>query len=322
MIRSPTVLILGAGASAPFGFPAGRELLLQICAHLSADTDLKQRLRACGYEQKLIECFRDELYLSMQPSVDAFLEKRSEFLEVGKAAIACALIPYEQESKLYRGERLDWYEYLFNQMSTSLEEFRSSQLSVVTFNYDRSLEHFLFLALKHSYGLSDEECAEQLKAVPIVHVYGTLGGCLHSDGGSRPYEPTVTPDVVKQCTSAIKIVHEGTTDDPELAAAHDLLVRAEVVCFLGFGYHPVNVERLKLDMLPPNKTVLGSAYRITVEEKENHPLLALPDEHDGERASRCARLPSGVSGLCVTLRGLSLSWRTNHEYQHQTTHFA
>jgi hypothetical protein len=270
MIRSPTVLILGAGASVPFGFPSGRGLVIQICqglSYLHFVGDLKRQLLDCGYDVELVHSFREELYLSMQPSVDAFLEQRSEFLEVGKAAIACALIPYEEESKLHRGERLHWYEYLFNQMSTSLEEFRSSQLSVVTFNYDRSLEHFLFLALKHSYGLSDEECAEQLKAVPIVHVYGTLGGCLHSDDGSRPYEPTVTPDVVKQCTSAIKIVHEGTTDDPELATAHDLLMAANVICFLGFGYHPANVERLKLDMLPTGKIALGSAYGIKTAER-------------------------------------------------------
>jgi len=270
MIRSPTVLILGAGASAPFGFPSGRELVIQICQDLSAGVvhKLKLQLLDYGYDDKLIESFRNELYLSMQPSVDAFLEQRSEFVEIGKAAIACALIPHEEESGLGRGKGSHWYEYLRNQMGTSLEEFRSSQLSVVTFNYDRSLEHFLFLALKHSYGLSDEECAKQLKAVPIVHVYGTLGGCPHVDEGGRPYEPTVTPDVVKQCTSAIKIVHEGTTDDPELATAHDLLMRAEVICFLGFGYHPVNVERLKFDILPSNKTVLGSAYGITGEEQK------------------------------------------------------
>ena len=56
-------------------------------------------------------------------------------------------------------------------------------------------------------------------------------------------------------------------DDPELAAAHELLMRAKVIFFLGFGYHRVNVERLRFDLLPEGKTVFGTAYGITEEEQ-------------------------------------------------------
>jgi hypothetical protein len=271
MIRSGTVLILGAGASAPFGFPCGRGLLTEISSALHREpfmSDLKRQLSECGYASDLMESFARELSLSMQPSVDAFLEKRSEYVAVGKAAMACALIPYEKQARLLRDpKRPHWYEYLFSQMGATLEDFISSELSVITFNYDRSLEHFLFLALKNSYGLSDEECSEQLKAVSIVHVYGTLGGSLHYEEKSRPYDNEVTTDVVKRCASTIRVLHEATVDDPELAAAHKLLSSAEVICFLGFGYHQVNVERLRFDLLSKGKDVLGSAYGVTSEEQ-------------------------------------------------------
>ncbi len=271
MIRSPTVLILGAGASAPFGFPSGRALLTEVsnALFLMPRRDFRSLLMDCGYHPQHIDDFGKELYLSMQPSVDALLEKRPEYVEVGKAAMACALIPYEKQAKLLRHPKgLHWYEYLFNQMGATLEDFRSSELSVITFNYDRSLEHFLFVALKNSYGLSDEECGEQLKAVSIVHVYGTLGGSLHYEEESRPYDDEVTPDVVKLCASTIRILHEGTIDDPELAVAHKLLRAAGVICFLGFGYHQVNVERLRFDQLPGGKDVLGSASGVTAEEQK------------------------------------------------------
>jgi hypothetical protein len=77
----------------------------------------------------------------------------------------------------------------------------------------------------------------------------------------------VTLDVVKRCASTIRVLHEGTIDDPELAIAHKLLSAAGVICFLGFGYHQVNVERLRFDLLPEGKDVLGSAYGITYEEQ-------------------------------------------------------
>jgi hypothetical protein len=275
MIHSGTVLILGAGASAPFGFPCGRPLLLEIAHGISVLSSslggLGHQLEECGYDRDLVKRFARELLLSMQPSVDAFLEKRREYVEVGKAAIACALIPYERGSTLYRrlGEGSHWYEYLFNQMGTTLEEFRSSKLSVITFNYDRSLEHFLFLALKHSYGLSDEECGEQLKAVPIVHVYGTLGGSLHYEEESRPYNDEVTLDVVKRCASTIRVLHESTIiDDPELNKARELLMHARVICFLGFGYYYDNIRRLRPELLPEDSELFGTAFGITAQEQE------------------------------------------------------
>ena len=278
MIRSGTVLILGAGASAPFGFPCGRALLLEIAHGIEVVRSelggLGHRLEECGYDRDLVKRFGRELLLSMQPSVDAFLEKRAEYVEIGKAAIACALIPYERERErereLYRypGKGPHWYEYLFSQMGTTLEDFKNSQLSVITFNYDRSLERFLFLALKPSHGLSDEECEKELRAVPIVHIYGTLGGSLHFEEGSHPYNDEVTPDVVKQCTSAIRILHEGTMDDPQLATARELLRDARVICFLGFGYYYDNVRRLRLELLPRATQLFGTAYGITAQERE------------------------------------------------------
>jgi hypothetical protein len=288
MIRSGTVLILGAGASAPFGFPCGRPLLLEIAHGIkvlsSSLGDLGHRLEGCGYDRDLVKQFGRELLLSAQPSVDAFLEKRREYIEVGKAAIACAMIPYEVERRLYRyqGEKSHWYEYLFSQMGTTLEDFRSSSLSVITFNYDRSLEHFLFLALKHSYGLSDEECSKELKAVRIVHVYGTLGGNLHLEEGSRPYNTEVTPDVVKQCASAIRVLHEGKTDNPELDKAHKLLMQARVICFLGFGYYYDNIRRLRPE-LPEDSELFGTAFGITAQEQERIKPYLPPITMGGEK---------------------------------------
>src|SRR5258708_39292317 len=100
MIKTPTVLGLGAGASKPFGFPTGQELLKIITHQLlfftPEQTTLGQTLLACGFSEPDISRFAGALHLSQRSSVDAFLEFRSEFVEVGKAAMIAALIPYEK----------------------------------------------------------------------------------------------------------------------------------------------------------------------------------------------------------------------------------
>ena len=39
-------------------------------------------------------------------------------------------------------------------MNTPFEDFEKNLVSVITFNYDRSLEQFLFISLKSRYGKS------------------------------------------------------------------------------------------------------------------------------------------------------------------------
>jgi hypothetical protein len=152
VITKPTVLVLGAGASKPFGFPAGRELLeIIVKAILSPPfgsfeirAGVGGRLLGCGFREQDLKDFAIRLQSSQRNSVDAFLEHQPEFVEMGKAAIVSALVPYEQVNQpLMIG---DWYRYLFNEMNTSFEDFDKNKLSVITYNYDRSLEYF-FLQL-------------------------------------------------------------------------------------------------------------------------------------------------------------------------------
>jgi hypothetical protein len=108
------------------------------------------------------------------PSIDAFLEYRGEeFESIGKAAIAGTLIPCEIRANL---SRTGWYEYLHSRIIGRKEDFEWNKLTVVTFNYDRSFEAALFVALQKAYHLSDTETAAYVKVIPVIHVYGQLGG--------------------------------------------------------------------------------------------------------------------------------------------------
>ena len=154
MITVPTTLILGAGASVPFGFPTGFTLLQKVLM-LTHPESLVNGIRNFAFlkcEQKEIVRFHDELLKSGQESVDSFLEFRPEFIPIGKTAIALTLITCENENTLFNPNEENWYRYLFNRITTAFDDVARNELSILTFNYDRSLEHFLLTALTNKYG--------------------------------------------------------------------------------------------------------------------------------------------------------------------------
>jgi len=273
MITTPTVLILGAGASQPFGFPSGKELLDLVCLRFNDKNKniykyvLENSIDYLGVDSKTILKFREALTKLAPTSVDAFLEHRTEFIEAGKACIARELIHYEREKNL----SADWYPYLLSKLNTSFEEFGKNKLSVITYNYDRSLEHFLFTALQIRYNKSDSEIAQLLKNLPIIHLHGKLGDLPWQNTDStkcREYNNTLSNQSVKISSNAIKIVCEDIDSDTEFKEAHKVLAEAEYIYFLGFGYDRTNLERLNISAIATKaRKITGTAYGFTDMER-------------------------------------------------------
>jgi hypothetical protein len=255
MIRKPTVLVLGAGASIPYGYPSGAGLVKEIFQNIGSN-EWRLIYDAFGIEESEVNSFRAELLQSQKPSIDAFLEHRTEYMKVGKVAIALSLLSKENPDVLLDFDIRDKgiYHFLFNSLTTSWEEFKQNKFTIVTFNYDRSLEHFLFSALKHSYNKSDLDVAEAIQRIPIIHVHGSLGPLpwQASDGidyyplfsrGDGPYE---FGKRIKVASENIVIVSEAQPQSKEFDFAHKQIKEAERIYFLGFGYYRTNLERLGL----------------------------------------------------------------------------
>lgn len=264
MITTPTTLVLGAGASAPFGFPTGWDLYADVCSDLTKPTkQFFQLMVNSGFDEKELTRFRDELFYSGKSSIDAFLEGRADeqsFMTIGKAAIAGKLIPLESDDNLFAVNIADnWYRYLWQLLAATRDQFTDNRLCIITCNYDRSLERFLLLSLKHSYGLDGAEAEELLKAVPIVHVHGQLGGC---------YDSSVAERSVTKSSKQITVIYEGLDTAPELVEARQSLKVSDVICFLGFGYLATNLERLRLDSLDSNIRMYGSAKNFYAGQRE------------------------------------------------------
>jgi len=243
-----------------YGFPSGEALLRKVHdgLHPSSSWGWHQVLDHCGVSQAEWQAFRLELYNSQQSSVDAFLEYRPEFLKVGKLAMTLALVPNEDESTLlgfaYRGSGC--YQYLFSSLNVSFDDLDKNRLSIITFNYDRSIEHYLFKALKYTHNRPDVECAETLSKIPIVHVHGSLGALPWQSQQARAYVPTYTAEDIQSASEKIIVVSEGQETSPEFERAFKLMEKAERIYFLGFGYNRVNLQRLGVHKLPKRPQVI------------------------------------------------------------------
>lgn len=264
MISEETVIVLGAGASAPYGFPTGPLLTSAVISKLGAESNEEfQLLAKMGYDSDDINDFQTALAKSGKSSIDAFLEHRESLRDLGKAAMAACLIPGEQEGPLF-GAKDRWYQQLFAALNAGPGDFAENKLSVITFNYDRSLEQYLHTCLTNSYGLSSPEAAKLVGSIPVIHVHGQLGKLpwMSGDGPSRSYRPDLLPKSLEIARDSIRIVHEGI-NDPIFQQASDILNAAQRIVFIGFGYDPTNVRRLRLDKDREHKFVGGSCFGFT-----------------------------------------------------------
>ena len=269
MVTMPTVLILGAGASSPYGYPLGDKLVSKILQSLGRPNpdDFTHHLIGAGISEAALRDFANELRQSQVYSVDSFLENRyQEFGEIGKLAIAAALMPQEDESNLFAAG--DWYRYLFNQICNIAGEKACHRLSIITYNYDRSLDHYLYKAIKSKYGLDNESAAKRAAEIEIVHLHGHLGELPHQAPAGRPYSSSISPFTLRAAASNIRIIHEDIGNQPQFKRALQLLQEAQVVCFLGFSFHRINLDRLSLDSwVHTKRAIFGSAFNLTEAER-------------------------------------------------------
>ncbi|MGV8898077.1 MAG: hypothetical protein ACOH2B_02365 [Burkholderiaceae bacterium] len=254
----PTTLVLGAGASMPYGFPSGVKLREWLCNPVAL-----RDLQAKFYERD-IAVFCETFLHSGMLSIDAFLARRGAhslyqpyeevlmgqrtFSDIGKAAIALKLIECEKHDSLFKVEEDHWYQYLWANLADSLNTFGENNLSIITFNYDRSLEYYLLNTLQHAFGINEKHAADQLKKIPIIHVYGKLAELpnMCGDGVDNRFFKPDTRDSAFIDTAArgIKVIDEARNDDDVFGQARKYLSEAERICFLGFGFDDANVHRL------------------------------------------------------------------------------
>lgn len=298
MITKPTLFILGAGASIPYGFPSGAKLRNQICAV----TDGRESLLASAMHKffnihygDFLE-FAESFQQSRLASIDSFLSRRTEFADIGKLAIASLLIPNERADVFNHDIEDDWYFALWNALVSnvgSIDELKKNNIQIYTFNYDRSLENYLHSAIINTFNINPAEALDVLANFKINHVYGSLGyfGVQHDYSNQiRAYTNEYNQDAIELAARSLRVIPEARADDSIFIKAKDAFLWAEHVCFLGFGFDPLNVERLGFRNLIysysvselPHK-VVASTFGLTDAEVDliHDAVIGVKDFHDG-----------------------------------------
>lgn len=256
-------------------FPTGPTLVDLIC-EISTQERAQQLITAYGIDiqnkmvvEEVLE-FTAALRESGRTTIDEFLRDRMDYSTIGRRAIAHSLLRMEYKHRLF-GEPPDepnWYRYLYRQMSTTWDDLRKNKLRVITFNYDRSLEAFLFHAITRSYNRGPSDVAAVLEEISVVHLYGQLGPLPWQDrmrGRDFHDEFISNPAALDIAAEGIRIVHDdiGIDTDPSLRRAHEYMAWAERIHFLGFGYDQLNLDRLRLGDLEGKKQISGTCLGFT-----------------------------------------------------------
>jgi hypothetical protein len=261
----PTTLVLGAGASAPYGFPLGPDLKTQILG--LPDNRVKDFLKDHANATALIPGFKEALRFGDYGTIDYFLERKKRYRDLGAYYIVTVLAGREHGSALF--PQRDLYADIFHMLGVESDSAAIPPLSVVTLNYDRSLEYFL--ACNVQYNCADEReeiAAKKAATLPIVHAHGSLGDLLTAPYGQLAKDA----NSIQAAAKRIMIISDSLEDSEDFRRAQEVLVHAKNIVFLGFGYHERTLSALLSRCDMSGKRVFGTAMHLA-DDRKNQTML-------------------------------------------------
>jgi len=300
MFLLPTLFVIGAGANAEFGMPTGTVLKEQIAKAVDFRRGAENGLLiGDGNLYDLIgDRFRTEpdvyhnggIELSQLMAEFASIDEalhwfsgRAEIVSLGKVCIVRNILAAEARSKLAKVERFTatntafpevWATEFLSMAIGSLKkgevEEAFSKVTIINFNYDRAIEHFLFLTLTTQFKLTEAEAVRAILKLKIIRPYGAVAPLPWQPGGTDvSFGAEFGKDHEKLFAIAenIKTYTEQANAhvQPEIQAA---IQRSRVIVILGFGFHQQNMVLLKAAS-PDGKRIFATVLDIDRENYEN-----------------------------------------------------
>jgi hypothetical protein len=225
MISNNTVFILGAGASAPYGYPkSSGELRDDICLNFKTDMrNLFEKSKGDYLElgdllTRDADDFIERFQNSRMRSIDSWLSLNKRYEDIGKLAIVNAIVKRENKSSVMfegKDKSLDWFSVLFNEMMIYVakpDHFYYREVYFVTFNYDRVFEHLLYESFRNTFSeVQLEEINRILSNITIIHVYGCIDDPPWKKGGYK-YGGSYKLKYLDEARKRIKIVGESVAN--------------------------------------------------------------------------------------------------------------
>lgn len=298
MFERKTVFVVGAGASNELGLPMGSALasgigdrlqpqgtdfgaslgdaLLTYAINLLADNSRGSGERFFKAAQMISRAMPQTL------SIDNFLHAHADnptLIQTGKLGIAASILEAERSSKIYVGRDTDhvsfravadtWHRTFFKMLCEGMQrsdlEGLFDNVSIITFNYDRCIEHYLVQALSVYFDLTWQDARQLANTLTIIHPYGQVGklewqksSMVSVDFGHAP-PPHDLPAIAAQ----VRTFTERVDDVEIMERMHSLLDEAQVVVYLGFSYGDMNMELMTTQRSDRPKQVYGTSYGIS-----------------------------------------------------------
>jgi hypothetical protein len=195
------------------------------------------------------------------PSIDEALHwwrARQEIVELGKLAIAYYILGAERRSPLYgKDGSIDveaangtWLATFISMALSGLERDEAKRafenVSIINFNYDRTIETYLHQALQQQGAISADGAAECVAQLKVIRPYGSIGKLdWQEQSGIRFGGNTKPEQTLEVATNNIRTFTEQIEGDTIPRSINEVLENAHLVIFLGFGFHEQNMRLLE-----------------------------------------------------------------------------
>ncbi len=281
MIRTETTLVIGAGANCEIEMSDGADLLAKIAAGFDFErlgSQLQTRDMVALAEifdanaQRLNTTYEDLIAAGqtikqasrVTSSIDAVLEQygagNPNVIAAGKLALAYYTLQAESKSTLAVEPRdagdlplrgVDNWLFQLGQLITkgvprAEAEQCFDKLSIVCFNYDRAIEHYLPWVLTMAFGMELEEARLLVSShLRIVHPYGSVGPLPWHFGGGEPAEwGDENPEDWVSLSKNFYTASERKRDKRFSSFLMAEIAHGKRLGFLGFGFDPMNTSML------------------------------------------------------------------------------
>jgi hypothetical protein len=276
MFSRPIVFVVGAGASKEFGLPDGYHLSTNIAKSLDFDRRGAVGAGDRGLFDMIGMRFKEQSGEYLQaaaalvdrlpkfPSIDEALHWYSsspQIIELGRAAIVYEVLAAERNSKLYDSVTSPiikphsyedaWLSFFLTMAMGGVkrEEAQTAfeNVTMINFNYDRTVEYFLFSKLQTDFDLTEKEAAASISSLHMIRPYGSVGPLQfqHAEG-AVPFgaQIGVNHDQLFSLATNISTYTETQAGSATKAAIQHSVDTAGLFVILGFGFHEQNLQLL------------------------------------------------------------------------------
>tara|TARA_R110000737_G_C14583699_1_gene486178 strand:+ start:437 stop:1369 length:933 start_codon:yes stop_codon:yes gene_type:complete len=233
--------------------------------------------------------------MSLAPSIDNFLHTHSRdelLIRIGKILIAAVIGAAEANSTLFQSRIDDDDNFALDFSATGYVKFSGkgydvqpagaswlakifwllvsgrtftdfkqalSRISFICFNYDRCIEQFISVASRSYFELDDGGTREVLDLIDIIHPYGKLGPLDFKHNSLTNFGDILDASKIIDASGQLQTFGEGGFASDVTDSIATKLTLAKTAVFLGFGFLPLNLNRVLMGRSWFISNVLGTS---------------------------------------------------------------